>query len=149
VIVGLLSLIGLAACRIQQIDAHYDQAQAEAEIQKLERTWAQVAVTGDPAVMERIFADDFVGVSPEGVQYTKRGFIEDTKANPLGFASNEIKTMKVRFFDDVAVAQGDSTFTRKSGEQGRFVWTDVLVRRGGKWRIVAAQDAVAGAAGAR
>jgi uncharacterized protein (TIGR02246 family) len=147
VIVGLLLLIGLAACRSQQGDASYDQTQAEAEIRKMERAWAQVAVTGDPAVIERIFADDFLGVSPEGVQYTKRGFVDDTKANPLGFTSNEINEMKIRFFGNLAVAQGDETFTRKSGEQGRFVWTDVLVRRDGEWQIVAAQDVVAPGAG--
>jgi Domain of unknown function (DUF4440) len=87
-------------------------------------------VTGDPAVIERIFADDFLGVSPEGVQYTKRGLVDDTKANPLGFTSNQINAMKIRFFGNLAVAQGDETFTSRSGEQGRFAWTDVL-RRGG------------------
>jgi uncharacterized protein (TIGR02246 family) len=147
VILGLFLMTGLAACRSQLSDASYDQGQAESEIQKMEHEWAQVAVTGDPAVMERIFADDFLGVTPEGVQYTKRGFIDDTKANPLGFTSNEVNEMKIRFFENVAVAQGDETFTRKSGEQGRFVWTDVLVRRVGEWRIVAAQDVVAPAAG--
>ena len=147
VILGLFLMTGLAACRSQLGDMSYDQAQAESEIHKIEREWAQVAVTGDPAVIEHIFADDFLGVTPEGVQYTKRGFIDDTKANPLGFTSNEVNEMKIRFFGNVAVVQGDETFTRKSGEQGHFVWTDVLVRRVGEWRIVAAQDVVAPEAG--
>jgi uncharacterized protein (TIGR02246 family) len=145
--IGLLVLIGFTACRPRQGGTSYDQTEAEAEIRKLERAWAQVAVTGDPAVMERIFADDFLGVSPDGVQYTKRGFIDDTKSSPLGFVSNEVNDVKMRFFGDVAVAQGDETFTKTNGEQGRFVWTDVLVRRDGEWRIVAGQDAMASAVG--
>jgi uncharacterized protein (TIGR02246 family) len=140
-------MTGFAACRSQLGDASYDRSQAESEIQKMEREWARVAVTGDPAVIERIVADDFLGVTPEGVQYTKRRFIDDTKANPLGFTSNEVNEMKIRFFGNLAVAQGDETFTRKNGAQGRFVWTDVLVRRVGEWRIVAAHDVLAPAAG--
>jgi uncharacterized protein (TIGR02246 family) len=142
VIVGLLFL-GMMSCGgPPPADASYDRTQAEAEIREIEQAWAQVAVSGDSAVIERIFADDFVGVAPDGAQYTKQGFIDDTKANPLGFSSNELKEMKVRFEGNVAVAQGHETFTRKDGKRGRFVWTDVLVRRVGKWQLIAAQDAM-------
>jgi uncharacterized protein (TIGR02246 family) len=142
VIVGLLFL-GMPSCGgPPPADALYDRTQAEAEIREIEHAWAHVAVSGDPAVIERIFADDFVGVAPDGAQYTKQGFIDDTKANPLEFNSNELKEMNVRFEGNVAVAQGHETFTRKDGERGRFVWTDVLVRRDGKWQLIAAQDAM-------
>jgi len=144
---GLLILVGLPSCRSQPTAVSYNQTEAETEIRKIEREWAQVAVTGNPAIIEQIFADEFVGVSPEGVQYTKQEFIDDTKANPLGFVSNELNEVQVRFFESAAVAQGIETFTKKDGERGRFVWTDVLVRRDGRWQIVAAQDAVAPPAG--
>jgi ketosteroid isomerase-like protein len=54
-----------------------------------------------------------------------------------------VNDIKIRFFGNVPLAQGDETFTIRTGEQGRFVWTDVLARRDGKWQIVAGQDAVA------
>ena len=93
--------------------------------------------------MEAILADDFVGTSPDGKLYTKQDFINDIKVNPLGFVSNEVNDVKVRFFGNVAVAQGHETFTRRDGATGRFVWTDVLVRRDGRWLTVAAQDVIA------
>ena len=138
----------LAACGVSPGGGSYDRAAAEAEIREMERAWAHVAVSGNPAIIERIFADDFLGVSPEGAQYTKQMFIDDTKAHPLGFLANEIDEIRVRFYGDVAVAQGSETFTRQGGDTGRFVWTDVLVRRDGAWKIAAAQDVVAAAAGA-
>jgi uncharacterized protein (TIGR02246 family) len=142
VIVGLLFL-GMQSCGgPPPTDASYDRTQSEAEIREIENAWAQVAVSGDPAAIERIFANDFVGVAPDGAQYTKQGFIDDTKAHPLGFTANELKEMKVRFEGNVAVAQGHETFTRKDGERGRFVWTDVLARRDGQWQLIAAQDAM-------
>jgi uncharacterized protein (TIGR02246 family) len=144
VIAGLSGLIACAGCR-DLPGMPYEPARAEAEIREMEQGWAQVAVTGDPAVLDHILADDFVGVSPEGVQYTKRELIEDTKAHPMGFASIALDDMKVRFIGNVAVAQGRETFTRRDGERGRFVWTDVLERRGRRWVIIAAQDVVASA----
>jgi uncharacterized protein (TIGR02246 family) len=136
----------IAAC--DHRDSNFDRAEAREQIREIEHSWAQVAVSGDPSVAKRIFADDFLGVSPEGAHYTKQGFIDDTKAHPLGFASNELNKIKMRFFGNVAVAQGDETFTTQSGDKGRFVWTDVLVRHDETWKIVAAQDAVAPAEGA-
>lgn len=146
--IALICVLGLAACGARSGGAAFDQEQARAQIHDIEESWAKVAVSGDAAVVEQIFSDDFLGVSPDGMQYTKAGFVEDTKAHPLGFTSNQLNDIKVRFFGDVAVAQGDETFTTKAGDKGRFVWTDVLLRRDDHWRIVAAQDAIASAEGA-
>lgn len=132
----------LAGCNTSPHD-EFDPNRANAEIRNLENSWAQVAVSGDPTVIEANFSDDFLGVSPDGTQYTKQGFIDDTRAHPPGFTANVLNDVKVRYFGNIAVAQGDETFTRKSGEQGRFVWTDVLLRADGRWQIVAAQDAIA------
>jgi len=145
------SLPGLAAALAVAVSAcgklppvmPYEPAKAEAQIREIEQSWAQVAVSGDPAVIEKIFADDFAGIAPDGTPYGKRDFIEDTKANPLGFRSITLDDMKVRFIGNVAIAQGHETFIRRDGEKGRFVWTDVLERRKGTWVVVAAQDVVA------
>jgi len=48
----------------------FDENEARAKIRDIEHSWAQVAVSGDPAVVEKIFADDFLGVSPDGAHYT-------------------------------------------------------------------------------
>lgn len=147
--VMLWAALGAAAPGSPTVDSPFDPVQAEKAIREIEEAWAKVAVTGDPAVIERIFADDFVGVSPEGATYSKRKLIEDTKAHPLGFASNQLNEMKVRFVGHVAVAQGNETFTRKDGVRGRFVWTDVLELRSGRWQLIAAQDVIAPADAAR
>lgn len=141
----LILALGIAACG--RGDSGFNQGEAREQIRGIERAWAQVAVSGDPAGVEQIFSDDFVGVSPDGAHYTKQAFIEQTRAHPLGFISNELNDIQLRFFGDVAVAQGNETFTTKAGDKGRFVWTDVLVRKGEQWRIVAAQDAIAPAEG--
>ncbi len=90
-------------------------------------------------------ADDFIGVDPKGRSYTKAKMVSDTRDAPKYFVSNHANEVKVRFYGDTAVAQGDETWERRSGEplRGRFVWTDTWVRRNGKWQIVAAEDLIA------
>lgn len=147
-VVGIAaSLLVAALGGCSSNESSFDQAQAESEIRHMEHAWAQIAVSGDTSHIADILADDFLGVSPDGAQYTRQQFIDDTKAHPLGFTSNVVNDVKIRFHGDTAVAQGDETFTTTSGEQARFVWTDVVVRRNGEWRIVAAQDVVAPVAG--
>ena len=141
-VLGIAAIALLVSCRAPA-NMPYEPAQAEADIKEIELSWGQVAVSGDPATIEKIFADDFVGIAPDGTQYTKSQYIEDTKANPPGFKSITLDEMKVRFFGRIAIAQGRETFTKQDGEKGRFVWTDVLERRKGVWVIVAAQDVVA------
>ena len=47
---------------------------------------------------------------------------------------------KIRFYDDVAVVNGTENWKRKDGKSGRFIWTDVIVKRQNKWRVVSSQD---------
>ena len=116
---------------------------AEPYIRDSERAWAESVATGDTKAIEKILADDFVGVDPKGNMYDKAQMVEETRTAPKHFASNHLNNVKVRFFGpDHAVAQGDESWVRHSGDNrcGRFVWTDTWVRRKGTWQIVAAED---------
>jgi ketosteroid isomerase-like protein len=117
-----------------------DQKEAERYIVESERQWAESVATGDPSTVERILADDFLGVDPRGKLYDKAKMIADTRNAREYFISNRLNEVKVRFYGDTAIAQGDETWERRTGERGRFVWTDTWIRRNGRWRIVAAQD---------
>jgi ketosteroid isomerase-like protein len=122
-----------------------DQSDAERYIIESERQWAESVATGDASVVERILADDFVGVDPKGRLYDKATMVSDTRDAPNYFVSNRANEIKVRFYGDAAVAQGSETWERRTGDplRGRFVWTDTWLRRNGKWQIVAAEDLVA------
>jgi len=137
---GLLSLLCCALCQCTQ---HYDQKEAERYIIESERQWAESVASGDTTAVQRILADDFVGVDPKGRQYDKSQMVSDTRNAPKHFASNHLNDVKVRFYGDTAVAQGDESWQQHSGERGRFVWTDTWIRRDGRWHIVAAEDLIA------
>lgn len=131
-------ICGLYAARAQESST----AEAERYIKESERLWAESSANGDTALVERIVADDFVGVDPDGGFYDKAKEIADTRESPKEFISNHLNEVKVRFYGDTAVAQGSESWVRRTGKplRGRYVWTDTWIRRKGKWQIVAAED---------
>lgn len=142
----VLATVGLIAVLIVMSFAQSGvktQSDAERYIKESERQWAESVATGDTATLERILADDFIGVDPDGKQYDKAHMVKDTKEAPKYFVSNHLNQVEVRFYGDAAVAQGDESWVRKDGKRGRFVWTDTWIKRNGNWQIVAAEDLVA------
>ena len=135
VILGILCLCSCSAPK--------DQKETERYILDSERQWAESVATGDTSAIERILADDFVGVDPEGALYKKKQMIADTRNAPKYFVSNRLNDVKVRFYGNTAIAQGSESWEKRSGERGRFVWTDTWLRRNGRWQIVAAEDLIA------
>ena len=119
--------------------------ESERYIKESERQWAESVANGDATVAERILADDFLGVDPDGSLYEKSKMVADTREAPKRFVSNHLNDVKVRFYGETAIAQGNESWVRRSGSplRGRFVWTDTWIWRNGKWQIVAAEDLIA------
>ena len=134
---AVLTMLCLCHCSPQ------DHREAERYILDSERQWAESVATGDTSAIERILADDFIGVDPKGNLYNKQQMIADTKDAPKYFVSNRLNDVKVRFYRNTAIAQGSETWEKRSGERGRFVWTDTWLRRNRRWQIVAAEDLIA------
>ena len=137
-----ITIACLAVCGCTQ---QRDTPDAERYIIESEHQWAESVATGDSSVVERILADDFIGVDPKGRSYDKAKMVSDTRDAPKYFVSNHANEVKVRFYGDTAVAQGSETWERRTGDplRGRFVWTYTWLRRNGKWQIVAAEDLIA------
>jgi len=133
-------LICCALCGCRQ---SYDQKEAEGYIRESESQWAESVASGDRTVVQRILSDDFIGVDPKGGHYDKAKMVSETADAPRHFVSNHLNDVKIRFYGDTAVAQGNESWERRNGERGRFVWTDTWVRRNGQWQIVAAEDLIA------
>jgi hypothetical protein len=114
----------------------------ESEIKEIEQQWAETTVTGDTTVIKKILAEDFLGVDPFGGKYTRQDLIDLIRKEPFAFKSNVVNDIKIRFYNNIAVAQGSETFQKNNGENGRFVWTDVLVPHNGSWQVVAAEDMI-------
>ena len=138
-----LVTVSFLCCALGACSHGYDQKEADRYIRESESEWAESVANGDGSVVQRILADDFIGVDPKGGLYDKAKMISETADGPKYFASNHLNELKIRFYGDMAIAQGNESWERKTGERGRFVWTDTWLRRDGRWQIVAAEDLIA------
>ena len=139
-LIAIALICAIWAARAQQSNT----VDAERYIKESESQWAESVANGDTSVVERILADDFLGVDPDGNLYEKSKMVADTREAPKEFISNHLKDVKVRFFGDTAVAQGNESWVRRTVTplRGRFVWTDTWLHRNGKWQIVASEDLI-------
>ena len=114
------------------------------ELKRIEEEEASIWVSrpDDPAALakaNRILGDDYVCLC-DGAEVTKRQSIEDfTSGARMEYL--KLGEMKVRVFGETAVVTG--TDDRKGSYKGqdysgRYLWTDVLVKRHGRWQEVAA-----------
>ena len=134
----IVAVLCLSECSDQK-----GQKETERYILYSERQWAESVATGDTSAIERILADDFIGVDPKGRLYSKKEMINETRNAPKYFVSNRLNDVKVRFYGNTAIAQGSESWEKRSGERGRFVWTDTWLRRNDRWQIIAAEDLIA------
>jgi uncharacterized protein DUF4440 len=138
---GRISIVSaaLVAGVICGCNRRYSENEARQYITESERQWAESVATGQTGDVERIVADDFVGIDTHGKTYDKAQMIADTRKGPEYFVSNHLNNVEIRFYGNT-VAQGSESWEKRNGDRGRFVWTDTWLRRNGRWQIVAAED---------
>jgi len=119
-----------------------DTARDEKELLQIERNWTQVWVTKDAATLGKILGDDWVGQGPLGTM-TKAQVLGDLKTGDATVESITLGDMTVRVFGDTAVVMGsndEKSSYKGKDTSGRYSWTDVFVKRKGKWQAVASQS---------
>jgi hypothetical protein len=120
-----------------------DGATAQWMIAK-EKAWADMACGGEWVASE-ILADDFQGTAPKGMRYGKPASAPAYDPKTQWSTDCRLDSADVRFFSaDAAVVYGSESKTvalpDSRHERRCLVWTDVWLRRNGKWQIVAVQD---------
>ena len=112
----------------------------EETIRKLDNERIQAQIHADAVALDRIYADDFIGVGPSGTVRTKPQVIADFTSGDLKFQSITTDEVKVRVYENTAVETGLSTMVGQ--DKGKAVprgtrFTRVWVKQQGSWRLVA------------
>lgn len=115
----------------------------EQEILKLFEDGDRALISADAAELSRIFADDYVQCDECGQSYGKRDVIENLTAGRTRYISMVSIARRIRILrDDVAIVNGsEDDEVERDGKRFpvRYVYLDVVVKREGRWRIVASQ----------
>ena len=112
----------------------------EQAIRKLDDERIQAQIAADAVALDRIYADDFIGVGPSGTVRTKPQVISDFTSGTLKFQSITTDDVQVRVYENTAVETGLSTMNGQ--DKGKDVprdtrFTRVWVKQQGRWRLVA------------
>jgi ketosteroid isomerase-like protein len=116
----------------------------EQELIKLENEWVEAVVKRDTASLDRIIADDYIGINDGSVfAPTKAQYIEYVKSIKEEILPVVIEEWKVCVYGDAAVVMARVTMKmRLAGKettyQSRF--TDTWVKRAGRWQCVAGHN---------
>jgi ketosteroid isomerase-like protein len=117
-----------------------------ATIARLEHEWSAAVLAHDVRAVDRIVADDFVGIDGRAMVSDKKDELEEAKAPGFGatppvfqLLDEQISDIKVRVYGNTAVANAISNETaRFKGKEiaPRYRRTTVWVKRDGRWQCV-------------
>ncbi len=114
----------------------------EQTIMKMEQEMADAVVKSDTSVFDKYSADNGSFTDPGGMLTTKAQTIALFKSGDLKIESSKIEGMKVQMFDNTAVVTYTTTdkgMFKGRDISGQYRWTDVFVKMGGKWKMIASQ----------
>jgi hypothetical protein len=97
-------------------------------------------------VLEKILASDFLHPLPTGDFVSKAQHIQFSATHlPTPNRKQRFDQMQVRVYGDVGIVNGIVLTTdEQSHEAERTIFTDVFVRRNGRWEAVNAQENAVG-----
>jgi uncharacterized protein (TIGR02246 family) len=139
--IAVLTLTLASIALGQEQTANSDQRSSVGQaIRQLDNERIQAQIGADAAALDRIYADDFIGVGPSGTVRTKPQVIADFTSGNLKFQSITTNEVQVRVYENTAVETGLSTMVGQ--DKGKAVprdtrFTRVWVKQQGRWRLVA------------
>ena len=139
-VTAVLALALTSIVMAQEQSAGTQASSIEQAIKQLDGERIQAQVGADAAALDRIYADDFIGVGPSGTVRTKKQVISDFTSGALKFQSITTDEVQVRVYENTAVETGLSTMLGQ--DKGKAVprdtrFTRVWVKQQGSWRLVA------------
>ena len=144
--IGSIAILGnfssIGSTTVAQGGRSQGSSAVELAIIQMEKDWVQAALKKDAGAMDRIIADDWVGIAFDGTTLTKGAVLNDLKSGTTVSHTIELGPLKVRVYGDTAIVNGSSTETstwQGKDTSGHYMLVDVFVNRNGRWQVVSSQ----------
>ena len=115
----------------------------EHEIVRLFEDGDRALMSANVAELQRIYGEDYVQYNEAGNISTQQDLIRDLTSGAIRFLSMSSTGRRIRILrDDVAIVHGSEDDVVEEGGEPvpvRYVYMDVVVKRGERWQIVASQ----------
>ena len=117
----------------------------EQEVLKASQALGEASlIKKDRATMERLYADDYMYVHSNGTVHNKAQDIAESMSPDQAWTAHKSEDLKVHVYGNVAIVTGVSTLTgsAKGYVSGPRRFTEVWVRRAGRWQEVGGQSTI-------
>lgn len=119
------------------IKAELDSADKRT-LERLNQEYVDAFMNGDVEWYRKHLAEDFVVIESDGSIFNKEEFLTNTARGP-DVADYKLQKVDVRIYGNVALVQAIGVWTTDNGSRGRSHYTDIYLKGGGEWKVVAAQ----------
>ena len=136
-ILPLLPLALLAGCQTLPVEPNLT------EVEALERARFQAWVKADTAAMQPMLADDLLYCHSSGLCETKEQIVASIASRRTVYRKMDIVSLKPRAVGGAVLINGKADVTvDQDGKplQFQMVYTDVYVKRDGRWQLVSWQS---------
>jgi ketosteroid isomerase-like protein len=116
---------------------------ADEELLALESQWSQFLVDANAAALEKLYAGEYLFTDLDGQTYTRAQDIGATRSGEFKMTRFKLDGLKVHVYKDFAVVTGlnDFSATYKGQDAScKCRFTDVFVKRDGRWQVLATQS---------
>ena len=100
-------------------------------------------VAADVAELTRIYAGDYIQYDENGRSFSKQDVLDNAKSGAIRYVSMTSTGRSIRVLSgDIAIVHGsEEDEIEQDGRRftARYIYMDVVVKRGGRWQIVASQ----------
>jgi len=119
---------------------HFDDEQ---QILQLFEAGDRALIAADLAELSRIFAEDYIQYDESGKSFTRKEVLDNLNSGAIRFISMISTGRKIRMLrDDIVIVHGsEEDEIEQAGKRVsvRYVYSDVVMKRDGRWQIVASQ----------
>ncbi|HEY2145959.1 MAG TPA: nuclear transport factor 2 family protein [Steroidobacteraceae bacterium] len=106
-------------------------------LRALNRDYIISVQNGDVGRFDEILDEDFYCSNPDGTLVDREEFLVQT-SQPVSIRHLRAHDVLIRFFGDVAIIHGRTTYNLSDGHHAHGRYTDVWARRGDGWKAVSA-----------
>jgi hypothetical protein len=115
----------------------------EQQIVKLFEDGDRALIAADLAALSRIFAEDYIQYDETGRPSDKQNVLDNVKSGTIRYISMVSTGRRIRLLsEDLAIVHGsEEDEVEQSGKRFsiRYIYMDAVMKRNGRWQIVASQ----------
>ena len=118
----------------------YFQSSSDSFFISLENQWLSALQQHDTAYLNQLLSDDFIDISYKGKVRTKEDFLKERVINNNNMPE-QLTGIKVRKYKNATEVTGiNNIFINSINQKILIRFTDVFVKKGGKWFAISAQE---------